>query len=114
VWTHCVLREQRPYGSRSGLKPPQRSQRPLSEPSCNLLSETAATVVASTRTETYELEEGRGMESVRRLGGYHLPPGTTMADVRRAREELFASEGLDLLSGFQMEESDEETPQKEE
>jgi hypothetical protein len=78
------------------------------------LSETAATVVASTRTETYELEEGRGMKSERVRGVYILPEGVTFADIQRRDEELFASEGLDLLAGFQMEESDEETPQDEE
>jgi len=46
---------------------------------------------------------------------YVLPEGVTMADIKRdfderqrLQEELFASEGLDLLSGFQMEESHED------
>jgi len=54
------------------------------------------------------------MESERLRAVYILPEGVTFADIQRRDEELLASEGLDLLSGFQMEESNEETPQEEE
>jgi len=48
------------------------------------------------------------MASIELRGGYRLPPGTTMSDIRRVHEELFASEGLDLLSDLEAEESDED------
>ncbi|MDQ3724285.1 MAG: hypothetical protein M3335_00095 [Actinomycetota bacterium] len=54
------------------------------------------------------------MESVRRWAGYFLPEGMTMADVRRRDEELFASEGLELLKGFPLEDRHEEAFQEEE
>jgi hypothetical protein len=48
------------------------------------------------------------MASIKLSGGYRLPADMTFADVQRFHEELFASEGLDLLSAFGAEESDED------
>jgi hypothetical protein len=41
------------------------------------------------------------MESERLRALILFPDGMTMTDLRRAHEELFASEGLDLLAGFE-------------
>ncbi len=54
------------------------------------------------------------MDSLKQWGGYRIPEGMTSADVQRCEEELLATEGIDLLSGFEDEESQEEEPPQEE
>jgi hypothetical protein len=48
------------------------------------------------------------MKSERPRDGTFLPEGVTMADIRRVHEELFVSEGIDLLSRLRVEESDKD------
>lgn len=47
------------------------------------------------------------MEPVKLPDGYRLPEGTTLADVRRLKQELLASEGL-VVQGPKAKESHEE------
>jgi hypothetical protein len=51
------------------------------------------------------------MEPVKLPGGYRLPEGTTMADVRRLDQELLASEGL-VVPGKAKEGHEETPPEK--
>jgi len=50
----------------------------------------------SDELRTKRAEVGHDAEGTRLPGGYRLPEGTTMTDVRRLEVELLASEGLKI------------------